>query len=642
MFLTDFLLFIVFQLLIVYPLGKTILNFMGMKFWLIPSLVFGVNIGIVVLTIAALILGYTNNYYLLPLIAVISLILFFLQIRNIKFSKFNIRGILKLPDLVVISTILLCVLIQSFIVFPNGVSTVGILRVKNVFTEDGMWHIAIINNLKKSIPPSNPIFAGEKLTNYNYFSDIYIAVIQKFTHIKTLTLYFKLIGPFLALLCAVSLYFILKVLTGNQIIAGMGVLLITLASTYYYIFGIFKPGLNINPSTFFGNDYVSRMVNYQLSFSYLIITSFLYLLLHRKDSFRFIIIASFLISSGIGFKSYGTILIIPALYIVGFYNIFRKKFDLIKIAFLSSIFIAVLVYLFLGSGQAIKTVFTFDPFWLIGNIFTDPLRFSSAGWAASRSYYLYSNNYPGIAYLYFKGLVIFLFTQFGLKILGFLYILKIKENKERDVILLISIIALTGIIMPLIFTQGGVKWNTIQFIWYSSFGLGILSVLLISGFQKKIGLKLILIILLSVWVSYLPGVLHYSKFYLSDAGNLTTYNFQGTQESYKAARFLSGQPDGVLLLDSKYSQTPFIMAISEKNAYFADESILSNLFLDWYTRDQRTKLFFDNFTSSEYKEKFLKENNISYVFTAKDTLRPARYLDNIFNNDEVWIYRTKF
>ncbi|EKD90130.1 MAG: hypothetical protein ACD_32C00013G0002 [uncultured bacterium] len=642
MFLTDFLLFIVFQLLIVYPLGKTILNFMGMKFWLIPSLVFGVNIGIVVLTIAALILGYTNNYYLLPLIAVISLILFFLQIRNIKFSKFNIRGILKLPDLVVISTILLCVLIQSFIVFPNGVSTGGILRVKNVFTEDGMWHIAIINNLKKSIPPSNPIFAGEKLTNYNYFSDIYIAVIQKFTHIKTLTLYFKLIGPFLALLCAVSLYFILKVLTGNQIIAGMGVLLITLASTYYYIFGIFKPGLNINPSTFFGNDYVSRMVNYQLSFSYLIITSFLYLLLHRKDSFRFIIIASFLISSGIGFKSYGTILIIPALYIVGFYNIFRKKFDLIKIAFLSSIFIAVLVYLFLGSGQAIKTVFTFDPFWLIGNIFTDPLRFSSAGWAASRSYYLDSNNYPGIAYLYFKGLVIFLFTQFGLKILGFLYILKIKENKERDVILLISIIALTGIIMPLIFTQGGVKWNTIQFIWYSSFGLGILSVLLISGFQKKIGLKLILIILLSVWVSYLPGVLHYSKFYLSDAGNLTTYNFQGTQESYKAARFLSGQPDGVLLLDSKYSQTPFIMAISEKNAYFADESILSNLFLDWYTRDQRTKLFFDNFTSSEYKEKFLKENNISYVFTAKDTLRPARYLDNIFNNDEVWIYRTKF
>jgi len=241
MFLTDFLLFIVFQLLIVYPLGKTILNFMGMKFWLIPSLVFGVNIGIVVLTIAALILGYTNNYYLLPLIAVISLILFFLQIRNIKFSKFNIRGILKLPDLVVISTILLCVLIQSFIVFPNGVSTGGILRVKNVFTEDGMWHIAIINNLKKSIPPSNPIFAGEKLTNYNYFSDIYIAVIQKFTHIKTLTLYFKLIGPFLALLCAVSLYFILKVLTGNQIIAGMGVLLITLASTYYYIFGILSP-----------------------------------------------------------------------------------------------------------------------------------------------------------------------------------------------------------------------------------------------------------------------------------------------------------------------------------------------------------------------------------------------------------------
>ncbi len=640
MVFVDLLSFILFQLLVVYPLGKIILDFLEIKLWWVQSLIFGISIGIVVLTISALFLGYTNNYSLLPLLITIPPLLFIFRLKKNSLRQFSPKKILHRPDLIVVSAIILCVLIQSIIVFPNGVRPDGSLRLKGVFTEDGSWHIAIINNIKKSIPPENPVFASEKLVNYNYFSDIYIATIQRFTGIDTLILYFKLIGPFLALICASTLYFLLEGFIRNRLISSAGVLLVTLSSTYYYIFGIFKP--NLNPSSFFGNDYVSRMVNYQLSFSYIIITTFLFLLLSYKkiNSLKFSLVAALLIGSGIGFKSYGTILLIAALFLIGIYRIFKKDFSYIKIAFLSCVFTSILSFLFLRSSQVTEAIFAFNPLWLIENIFSDPLRLNSPAWEAQKNWYFQNSNYLGVTYLYIKGIVIFLSAGLGLKLLGFFSFIKIQESRKREIVLLLTMVALIGILMPLTFTQGGVKWNTVQFIWYSGLSLGILLVVFIADLYHRLGPKQVLIIILFIWISYLPGVYYYSKFYLSDTGNLTTYNFQGTQQSYQAAEFLSSQENGILLLDSNYSQTPFIMAISEKNAYFADESLLSNLLISWQIRSGQVQRFFGNSTE-KYKENFLKENKISYIFTIKDGLKSKEYLDNIYTNNEVSIYKIK-
>lgn len=643
MFLNDLLLFGVFQLIFVYPLGKCLLDLLNIKLWYMQALIFSLSIGMVILTLFTLILGYTNNYELLPLLVLISPVLLLIQIRKISWQGIDIRKFINKSDIIVVFSILICVLIQSIIVFPNGINSDGFLRLKGVFTEDGMWHIALINNLIKSIPPENPVYYGEKLLNYNYFSDIYIAVIHKFTSIEILTLYFKLIGPFLAFLCASLLYFVLKVLTGSKLISSLGVLLVTLGCTYYYVFGFFKPDLNITPSTFFGNDYVSRMVNYQLSFSYIIITTFTFLLLvfEKINNFRFIMVTSLLIASGIGFKSYGTILVIAALYLIGFFKLFKKEFGYIKIAVLSSIFTLILIKLFLQNTNAIEAVFKFEPFWIIRNMFSDPLRLNSPAWEAQKNWYYQNSNYIGIMYLYLKGIVIFLFTGLGLKLLGFFSFIQIHEDRKREVVLILAIVAFIGIVIPLTFTQSGVKWNTVQFIWYSGFSLGILLVVLISNLCQKINIKFTLILIFFIWTSFLSGVYFYSNEYLSNKDNLSVYNFKGTQESFRAARFLSSQPSGIILLDSVYSKTPFIVAISGKNAFFADQTILSNLSLDWYDRSKQVDLYFSGSQSLNYERNFLLTNNISYIFTGKNALKSRIYLKNIYNNKEISIYRAQ-
>jgi hypothetical protein len=638
--LVDVFIFIIFQLLVIYPLGKFILNLLEIKLWFVQNLIFSLIIGIFLLTLSVLTIGYTNNYNLLPLLIIFSAILFIHQLKNTSIKKFNLKFLNKL-DVFVILVIVFCVFVQSIIVFPNGVTDQGNLRLKGVFTEDGAWHIAIINNLNKSVPPENPIFAGEKLSNYNYFADIFIATVQRFTGIDTLVLYFKLVGPYIALLGASSLYFILKALTNNKLISALGVLLVTLSSTYYYVFGIFKPDLNLTPSTFFGNDYVSRMVNYQLTFSYLSLTAFIFLLLSSKkrDSLKFVLISALLIASGIGFKSYGTILVIAALYLVGLYKALQKDLSFLKIAFSGTLFTGIIVFLFLRNNNATESIFSFDPFWIVGNIFTDPLRFNSPAWEAKRDFYIQSNNYLGISYLYIKGTAIFLLTNLGLKILGLLSIFRKSETNQKDVILLLAVIALIGIIMPLTFTQGGVKWNTVQFIYYSGFSLGILLVLLITTFQKKLRVRGVLILMFFVWISFLPGVVKHSNDYLSDKDNLTVYNFKGTQDSYRAAKFLSSQPDGILLLDSNYINTPFIIAISKKTAYFADPSIMSNLLVAWQERNKKVESYYNSSLNAE-RDNFLRINKINYIFTKKDTLREEKSLKVIYSNREISIYKT--
>lgn len=639
-FLTNLLIFSLFQLFVVYPLGKTVLNYLKIKVWWMPNLVFSLIIGIVFLTLLVFGLGYTNNYSFLPLIIIFPPILLLFQLRGISLGKISFNGIFSRDNIIVVLVISACVLVQSAIVFPNGIRPNGELRMKDVFVSDATWQIAMINNLQKSIPPENPIFAGEKLSNYHYFMAIFTGTVQKFTNIEILSLYFKLIGPFLIFLFATSLYFMLQIFTNNKLVSAAGVLLVILSSTYYYVFGFLKPDLNLSQGSFFGNDY-ERIVNYPLLFSYLILTTFIYLLFYLREkinSFRFLLFTGIFVGSSFGFKSYGAMLLITTFYLLGFLKIFKKQFSYLKMAILSSIVMFIIISL-LQNNRAAEPVFSFKPFWMIENMFSDPIRLNTSSWEMQKNWFFEHSNYLGVAYLLLKGVAIFLFVNIGLKLLGFFAILKAEKEREKEVIILLCAIAAVGIIIPLFFTQGGVSWNTIQFFYYSSISLGILLVILLSYMKREFGPRGILIVILFVWASFLPGVFNLGRYYLSDGDNLTRYNFPGTQETYQAAKFLSDQDQGVLLMDVKYLQTVFIPAISKKNAYLADLTITSNLRIKNTERIKNVESFFDSSATIEYRKNFLKENKIIYIFTAKDSLDSANYLRNIYTNSEVSIYK---
>jgi len=119
------------------------------------------------------------------------------------------------------------------------------------------------------------------------------------------------------------------------------------------------------------------------------------------------------------------------------------------------------------------------------------------------------------------------------------------------------------------------------------------------------------------------------------------FNFQGTQEVYRAAKFLSDRRDGVLILSMDYIQTPFVIAISRKTAYFADSTILSGLLVDWQKRGEEIDHFFSDLATSQSREAFFREKDISYAFVTRNSLESEEYLVNIYSNEEISIYEIR-
>ena len=64
---------------------------------------------------------------------------------------------------------------------------------------DGIWHLALINNLAKG-NFKMPIFAGEVLTNYHFGFDIILAALTRLTSINPSVLYFQIFPPIAAFL----------------------------------------------------------------------------------------------------------------------------------------------------------------------------------------------------------------------------------------------------------------------------------------------------------------------------------------------------------------------------------------------------------------------------------------------------------
>ena len=78
-----------------------------------------------------------------------------------------------LPVLIILGTIFQGVaMFRSGIMYDFGIGYWGPLA------RDGVWHEALVGQLNRGIPPGNPGFAGQLLTNYHYFYDLLVSAVH--------------------------------------------------------------------------------------------------------------------------------------------------------------------------------------------------------------------------------------------------------------------------------------------------------------------------------------------------------------------------------------------------------------------------------------------------------------------------------
>lgn len=157
-----------------------------LSFW--EKIILGTVTGWVFFSLLSYFLSVIHlHLLLLPIIFIMD----FLVIKYV-FSLKNQISFISKKKLILFSLIFtLGIIGQLLIIAPSGVYLNGDLLFWSSHGHDGLWHIALMQEYQKGYPLQNPVFAGEKLVNYHFFSDIAPSDFNHYFKLPSLDLYFR-------------------------------------------------------------------------------------------------------------------------------------------------------------------------------------------------------------------------------------------------------------------------------------------------------------------------------------------------------------------------------------------------------------------------------------------------------------------
>ncbi len=563
--------------------------------------------------------------------------------------------------------VILGILTQGLINFPSGFLYKDGLEFWSSQGHDGLWHVSLMEEIRKQIPPQNPIFSGEHLYNYHYLVDVVMGeFLRIFSFFSSLDLYFRLFPILFSFMLGMSVFSLMTRWQKNIKIGYWAIFFTYFTGSFGYIVTFIKTGNLFGGETVFWAAQINTILgNPPHAISLSILSSFLlsYLFFvrgRRKEWFFICLIIGFCLA---GFKVSGGFVMLAGLAVSSLADIlFLKNFStLILFIFLSiSNFIT---FKLMTSPQA-ASFLMFLPWWFIRTMVVDKL-----GWVdleLRRQYYLSLgtwNAYLRVIQFETMAFCLFLVGNLGMRVLGFYEFVKgfVKGRIFIDSFeIMFATTMITGFIVPLFFVQKGIIYNNIQFMQYFIFIFGFygaISVYKITKFFKNRSLKLTLVILI-VCLSIPTVIGNLNEFY----GPNRTALARISNNELKALNYLklNSSDDSVVLtvpfndeLKNKFIHqpkpiyawysTPYVSAISARRTYLtAQEQAL----ITGYPFDGRLlnmKKFFEQ-KDFNFNKKFLKEAKINYIYLAKSQIeRPVDLVNNnlmpFFENEEVLIYK---
>ncbi len=631
----DFLKFVLF----------TLLFFLIPGYILSRKIVLSIPTGWVFFTLSAFILSYLHLDILLWLIPIVSLG-FFIKLKLFKLT------ILRLSKQNLY--LLLIILVGSFswmlTVFKSGLMFNYGLGFWGPNGHDAIWHLALISELQKHVPPQNPVYAGIPLSNYHYFFDLLIAKSGSLFRISSLDLLFRFFPLLISILAGLLIYQITKLISTNhqQKDGLLAVFFLYFGGSFGWLVSYFRDRSLGGETMFWSQQAISTLLNPPFAISLVILLSGLLIFLDKSfvESFSIknkknklnLICLILLWGTLIEFKVYAGILVLGALGLLAFFNIFKKNFSYF-VLFIPVFILSLLV--FLPNNFSSNSLIEFSPFWLIQSMITFEDRLNIRRLAlAMDSKVLYK-----IVASYAIGFVIFLLGNLGTRVIGLGNIKTFFREK------FLSFLIILGIVLPMLFIQKGTNWNIVQFFYYPEVIFNIFAGITLAFIASKLGTKvggvlIILVVLLTIPTTYSTGSQYVSK---RPPAMLS-------QDEYTALNYLSMQPQGTVLtapfdetISGKtqpplplyaYTSTAYVSAFSKHPSFIEDTINLEILGIDYKGRVNLEKEFFK---MNDNSKKILKDNNISYIYLTKNSKQDIDEqkvgLQKIFENKEALIYK---
>jgi hypothetical protein len=273
-------------------------------------------VGFVIFTLVSYFLIVLNVPFLIIPIVLLTILIGIKPLVNtlkqikIKFDKTTI---------LILTVFIIGIVGQMLVISPSGTFKDGGLLFWSSNGHDVSWHIALMEEFKKGYPFQNPLFAGEKLVNYHFFSDIAPAIISKYLPVSELNLYFRIFPFIYSLFFGASAYFLTKKITESRTAAVWATIFTYFAGSFGYIIGK-------GESVFWASQPQSANQNPPQIISDFIIMAalyFLFVLLQKRGSKLTFWICVLLAGTLAEFKIYAAIVLLGALLFVGIWQLFR-------------------------------------------------------------------------------------------------------------------------------------------------------------------------------------------------------------------------------------------------------------------------------------------------------------------------------
>src|SRR5258708_8352135 len=495
-------------------------------------------------------------------------------------------------------------MVKSGIVYVFGIGFWG------ANGHDGIWHIALINALSRG-SFAMPIFSGANIKNYHLGFDLLLAFIHNATKIPTINLYFQIIPPILAFLIGFSCYKFVYEMTKSE--------RASLWATFFVYFGGEASWIiGRGESTFWSQQSISTLINPLFALSLIFIFAGLYFLLKKKP-----ILAILFFGILLETKAYAGVLVLGSLFLAGIWQVLReKKYDILKV-FFGSLILTLVLFLILNRGS--ENVFVFQPFWFLQTLFNLD-RFSFPKLVSAITNYNLAHNFLKLFPAYIFAFIVFWIGNMWTRLFKEFEVIRWLRNpktiESMDVFVTSMIIG--GAVIPMLFVQKGTPWNTIQFFYYSLIFSAILAGIALKSLKNKI--LILVIILLTIPTTFIT---------LKDVYIPGRPPAKITNAEFSALSFLAKQKNGVVLtypfdklkamaaIDNPprplylYDSTAYVSPVSNHQTFLEDEVNFNIMNFDW--RERRDEVFnkFLNTLDKTVAKKFLKENNIKYVYWVK-------------------------
>ena len=540
-------------------------------------------------------------------------------------------------------------MVKSGLVYPFGMGFWG------PNGHDGIWHIALINQLAK-FSFGNPVFAGSSLANYHFGFDLLAAVLSRLTGIIPVNLYFQILPPVMAVLIGILTFKFVEKWTLSKKASWWATFFVYFGGSWGWLISLVRYGKLGGESTFWANQAVSTLINPPYALSLIILLSGLIKLLDylKKPDKKNLLICALFFGVLIQVKVYVGVIVLGSLFCswlaaLIFYRVKAKDFFSLKIfsLFLCTLFFAAVV--FLPFNLKATSLLVFSPLWFSRTMIAYSDRLGWFKLENARLAYFHSGEW--LKWLLAEGLAltIFILGNLGTRIVGVCYggLWWRRKKKISEIESFLLFFLVISLVLPLLFIQKSNPWNTIQFFYYFQFMLAIFAGVVV-GKYCKVGVLLIGLTLMTTFTTlkndYWPG----------------RPPARVSIEELEALEFLSKQPEGVILTFphdfswyNKFSEprplyayetTAYVSALGSKQTFLEDEMNLNITGYNWQSRREESQRFFLT-ADQDWGRNFLNANNIKYIYLVKGQRMNLGLGDingeEIFENGEAVIYQVK-